>query len=93
MRQRSPVSEDRMVLVVVVGVCPDGVAILQLLMAMTQLVFFGKSFTVFVPEELFTMTFRLMQFSVGSRCSCIYSGNKMVAGEVDPNWRLLSNVM
>lgn len=84
---------DRVMLVIVVRVVPEGVAVLRCFMAMTQLDFVGELFMVFLAEERFTMTFRFLRSRLHSRRPRVDIGDKVVAGEVDSDWRLLSDMV
>lgn len=48
-------------LAVVLGIGPEGPAVLPLLMAMARPVFVGESFIMFMADKSVTMTFRLLQ--------------------------------
>lgn len=92
-REQSPLSKDKVVLVVVVVVCPEGASILPLLMAMTQSVLVGELFMVFMAEESVSITFQLLHSPLRSKLPCIRFGEGAVAGEADTDWRLLRDMM
>lgn len=85
-------SNDRVVRVALVGAVPESVAVLSLFMALTRLVFVSESFVVFVAEESGPMTFPILQSRVRSGHSCVCVGDEAVAGEADPDRRLLSDL-
>lgn len=64
-------SDDVVVLVVVVGVLREGVAVTPLLVLITILVFVVKLLMVFVAEDSVTAKLRLPRSWLRSRRSCV----------------------